>query len=366
MWAPNQVLLTTTPLNSPPYTLNIKNIQSLLGAPITTTNLVNASGNTYPQNLALWLRADQGVSTNSDGTVNNWNDQSGNGNTFTGTGGFEPAYVGNAVNGLPALLFNATNETYLYSTTTGGSLAIVNDMTVFAVMNFTTYADPSGVLASTGGGEILSKTDPNNPNQPASYDYYVYYNSPNDPYFLRGNGTTGGSFVGAGASPSTGVWHEMSAMMTPLVAGAATIYHRLDGRQTGVIAWTGPTPADTGGSAFIGTRPDGAVRLTGYMAELIVVGSALNTNDVDTIETYLGNKYGIITSAPLGIQATNSSSAVVYWQNPVWYNVLQSTPTVKPAVWTTVTTAPTLVNNTNAVSVPTTNQMYFRLKSASQ
>lgn len=366
LWSPTEVLLTTSTLNNPPYTLTIKNVESTLGAVMTTTNWVNAAGTLYPPALALWLRADEGVSTNSDGTVASWNDQSGNGNNFAGTSGFEPAFVANAANGLPALLFNATNETYLYDGSPSMLLQCTNDMTIFAVMNFTTYANPSGALAEQGGGEIISLTDPNNLSTPAPFDYYVYYPSgDNVPIFLRGDGQGGnGSFVGASSSPSTGAWHELSAMMNPQVAGSATIYHRLDGHQNGSPTWSG-TIAYTGGSLFIGTREDGNVRLTGYMAELIVVDSALSTNDYSAIETYLGTKYGILSSQPIGVLSSNST-AVVYWQKTGWYSVLQSTPSLNPAVWTTVTNPVVSIGTTNMVSVPMTNQMFYRLKFESQ
>ena len=60
-------------------------------------------------NCGLWLHAGAGVTTNGSGTVSTWADQSGKGRNATqGTAGAQPLWVANAVNGLPALRFEAT------------------------------------------------------------------------------------------------------------------------------------------------------------------------------------------------------------------------------------------------------------------
>lgn len=361
--SPTEVLLTTSPLATGAiYTLTVQNLQDQFGSVMTTTNIVNVTTN-YP-NVALWLRADEGISAQNGDPVGEWDDQSGNGNNFTGDIGFEPTFVTNAVNGWPALLFNGTNQTYLYDNSGSPTLALTGDMTIFAVMNFTTYLSPSGQSNAPGGGEIISKNDPLNKNIPSSYDYYVYYGGGQAPMLLRGNGTTAQSpFAGAANSPSTGVWHELSAM-----SQGNSEWHRLDGYTNGApVTWsvTGGV-ADTGGLVIIGERTDGNVRLTGEMAELIVVGSALSTSDVTAIETHLGNKYGLIASPKLAIATTNAN-ALVSWQLPQWSFILQSTPNLSPATWSAVTNAPILISNTNAVTLPMgANPMFYRLKSQSQ
>lgn len=365
--SPTEVILTTTPLNSPPYTLHIQNLDDNNGAVMSPTNCLNVSTTLYPPNIDLWLRADKGV-TSSGGDVSEWDDQSGNGNNFTDAGGSsDPTLVSNALNGLPALLFNGTNETYMYAGGSAPSLALTGDMTIFAVMNFTTYLNPSGTTGIGGGGEIISKNDEPTGTFPAPWDYYAYYGGGFAPLLLRGNGTVGQTpFAGAATSPSTGLWHELSAM-----SQGNQELHRVDGRPNGnPITWsvTGGVVNDPNDYVFIGTRADGAIRLTGYMAELMVVGSALSTYDTSSMETYFGSKYGVLASPGLlGITQTNAATATIYWPAPQWSFVLQSTPSLVPASWSNVTAAVTTINGTNVVSVPATNSyMYYRLESQSQ
>jgi hypothetical protein len=60
--------------------------------------------------LALWLRADAGVTADSSGNVSAWADQSGNGHGGTTAGfGNDPRLVPNALNGQPALAFDGTD-----------------------------------------------------------------------------------------------------------------------------------------------------------------------------------------------------------------------------------------------------------------
>lgn len=351
--SPTEVLLTTSTLSTgASYTLTVQNLQDNFGSIMATTNLVNVTASTYPS-VALWLQGDKGI-TASDGTVSEWDDQSGNGNDFFAA--VSPMIVSNAINGRPAVQFNGTNMTFMYAYSSP-TLAITNDMAILAVMNFTTYENASGALAGGGGGEIISKTAYPAYNQPCPYDYYVYYIT-QTPYFLRGNGVGGGTFAGAASSPSTGVWHELSATMI-----GSTISHRLDGHQNGTISWSGSTIADNGDFVTIGKRLDNGLTLTGEMAELIMVGGTLSTNDAAAIETYLGAKYGLINAPGLEISTTNRT-AVVSWPDTQWSFILQSTPRLNAAAWSTVTNTPVLANGTNTVTIPiSTNAMFYRLQS---
>ena len=365
--SPTEVVLTTSPLNNPPYTLHIQNLDDNFGATMSPTNFLNVSTTVYPPNIALWLRADQGVVA-SGGDVSEWDDQSGNGNTFLSPGSTgDPTLVTNA-NGLPAVLFNGTNETYMYASGSAPSLALTGDLTIFAVMNFTTYLTPTGGTGSGGGAEIISKDDSIAGTIPAPFDYYVYYGGGFTPLLLRGNGTTGQTpFAGGANSPATGMWHELSAM-----SQGNQELHRLDGRANGpAITWSvaGGVSNDPNDFVFIGTREDTNIRLTGEMAELMVIGSALSTYDTASMETHLGEKYGLIPSSlPLAISSTNNVNAIVYWPAPQWPFVLQSTPSLNPPVsWSNVTNAMTTINNTNVVPVQlSTNSIFYRLASQSQ
>ncbi len=59
-------------------------------------------------NCGLWLHAGAGVATNGSGYVSTWADQSGNGRNATqGNAAMQPVWMANAVNGLPAVRFEA-------------------------------------------------------------------------------------------------------------------------------------------------------------------------------------------------------------------------------------------------------------------
>src|ERR1035441_6877253 len=176
--APSEVVLTTSVLNpGTAYTLTVQNVKDFF-AQTMTTSPTNLLVGVYPA-VALWVKANTGVTTNGDGTVTQWNDLSGNVNNLVQPYGapYEPQLVPNVLNGQPVIRFTATNETYMYANSSA-TLAITSDMAVFAVVNFAT-------LAGGTNGMIVSKTANNN--IAASYDYYANSSSV---VFYRGNGST--------------------------------------------------------------------------------------------------------------------------------------------------------------------------------
>lgn len=61
--------------------------------------------------LLYWFRADRSLSTDGDGLVTNWGDLSGNAlDVSQGTANKRPSVVSNAVNGIPALRFDGSND----------------------------------------------------------------------------------------------------------------------------------------------------------------------------------------------------------------------------------------------------------------
>ncbi|MGH7953646.1 MAG: hypothetical protein ACREFE_17250, partial [Limisphaerales bacterium] len=112
--ASNEVVLTTSVLDAnTSYTLTVQNVENYYGivqTPSPTSLVVGG----YPANLALWVSADTGVTTNSDGTVAQWNDLSGNMNDLYGAApfGFDNPVLTNDASGEPVVYFdaNATNS----------------------------------------------------------------------------------------------------------------------------------------------------------------------------------------------------------------------------------------------------------------
>jgi len=287
--APNEVVLTTSLLNpATAYTLTVQNVEDSFDQTVTTspTNLLVGI---YPAATALWVKANTGVTTDANG-VNQWNDLSGNVNNLVQSGGspFEPQLVPNVINGQPVIRFAATNETFMQAADSP-TLEITNDLTVFAVINFAT-------LAGGTNGMIVSKTGNNNIADP--YDYYANSSSV---LLLRGNGATSQS-VNSSTLPSVGSPHLLDVTMQ-----GTSVSHRLDGNTNGTGTLS-TAIADSGSPLYIGTRYDQVNRLTGDLAELIVIGSALSAYDVSSVENYLAAEYHL----PIG---ANSGPAIT--QQPV-------------------------------------------------
>jgi hypothetical protein len=108
------------------------------GGPVTRTLTIAALGATGPGGVGasvtnrLWLRADAGTSTTTDGQpVSGWNDQSGNGNNATqGTSANQPLFIASEplANNRPVLRFDGSNDwmqTGTHITDNVGTLMIV-------------------------------------------------------------------------------------------------------------------------------------------------------------------------------------------------------------------------------------------------
>jgi hypothetical protein len=331
---PNEVVLTTSALDPAiSYTVTVQNINDLFG---NTMSAASTPAGIYPPTVSLWLKADSGVTTDSGG-VNQWNDLSGNGNNLSQSFGppYEPELIANAVNGLPAVRFNAANETFM-SASSSPTLAITGDITILAVANFAT-------LAGNTNGMIVSKTAANN--IPAPYDYYV---RPGQVQFYRGNGTVDGLINSTGV-PSVGTPHLLDVVMQ-----GKTVSHRLDGNPNGGGNLS-TTIADNGNSLYIGTREDGTSRLSGDLAELIIINSAISTNDLASLENYLGTKYQLSLGAvPEFLSLTNlgNSQLQLNWR----VGTLQSATNVAgPYVDINNASAPYTVSTTNA-------QQFYRVR----
>ena len=75
-------------------------------------------------NLKLWLKAGAGVKLNS-GRVSQWSDQSGSGtHAQQKTFSYQPAFLSSAVNGLPAVRFDGTNDFMTFSLPLNGLTAM--------------------------------------------------------------------------------------------------------------------------------------------------------------------------------------------------------------------------------------------------
>lgn len=221
------------------------------------------------QGIKLWLRADAGV-TNSAGAVSAWADQSGNANTATQvTSGNRPAYVTNALNGLPVIRFDGMNS-------------------YFGITNF---------LAGTTEAEVLAVLK-------------TATNPPPSPRFLWWLGTI--SWV---AYPTTsGEIVEGFGTLTPYNIGvpaqALTRYHlyEVSGSSGNWRAWINgvlqaQSPGNTygvnpNGTYYLGRNPEGGYMFAGDVAEVLIFNRTLAADERVAVNGYLNGKYGLVSAVP--------------------------------------------------------------------
>ncbi|HTV40147.1 MAG TPA: immunoglobulin domain-containing protein [Candidatus Sulfotelmatobacter sp.] len=276
--APGEVVLTLNSALNPSdvYTLNVQSVNSSLGVTMNPSPASVTIG-TYPADVALWVKASQGITPDGSGGVSQWNDLSGNNNNLMGAGApYDPQYVTNSY-GYPVVRFVGTNFpsfNYLYALDNGSTgLSILSNMCVFAVVNFAT-------LAGNTNGEII---DEDNGNLANPYDYYA---TPSYVDLLRGNGS---SYGGAQSSkpPTVGVPQLLDVVMQ-----GTSVTHRLNGNAngTGTIN-TGIASAES--YVLVGARENDGNFLTGDLQELILIGQALSSSDVASMESYLAGEYNL-------------------------------------------------------------------------
>lgn len=279
--SPNEVLLTTSVLTpGTAYNLTVQNVMDPLGITMAPSPASLAVG-TYP-NVALWVRADAGVTTDGNGNVTQWNDLSTNGNNLYAPYGPPSDPVMATNNGVLAVRFAATNQTSLYANPSA-SLAITNDMSIFAVVNYAT-------LVGNTNGMIVSKTTGNQANP---YDYYTGFGAVR---LLRGNGASSAT-VASSAQPSVGVTHLLDVTMQ-----GTAVSHRLDGQPNGTGTMN-INSTDNNSYLYLGTRADGGNRLSGDLYELIIIGSAMSPADVASMEQYIVAQYNLnlVNTSPTNI-----------------------------------------------------------------
>jgi hypothetical protein len=209
---------------------------------------------TTPQ---LWIKADAGVyvdagvtlATNGQ-TVEQWNDQSGNGNNATqATSGNRPTYNTNKYNGLPAITFAATNLI------TSGSLGpLAQPYTIFVVVRQSTFkANRTAVDTSNGTNECAVLA-----NNSDILDIYA------------GSNVTGG---GTGPWPTT---------YCAVFNGASSSLNR-----NGTLIISGNAGTKAMNDLRLGANPSAASPWVGDIMEALVYAGTLSAGETAQINAYL-------------------------------------------------------------------------------
>ncbi|MFK7848676.1 MAG: T9SS type A sorting domain-containing protein [Rhodothermales bacterium] len=218
--------------------------------------------------LALWLKADAGV-TESSNVVSAWADQTANSNDASqGTPSYQPTYESNALNYNPGILFA---EDFL-----GTSLDInptsVPDVSVVFV--YTPSTDPAGALWGISNGDWNR----------CIWDDATWNNSVSI-------GTAGSTdnvtnlFVSGQANITTVAYDEDASN------GSSVYVNGVLQRQ-----FTADQASLTANNFSVGTWGGGAAandKYQGRVFEGIVYSALLSSQDLNQVQTYLGLKYGI-------------------------------------------------------------------------
>lgn len=235
--------------------------------------------------MELWLKADRGVfsdvaCTTSAGSGNDvacWQDQSGNGWSYTqATSGNRPNFLTAIQNNQPVIRFNGTSD-YLSS---GAVLAAGND-------TFTYFA---GWLANTAGTHVIFEQ---NSATQTTGERAALVTIPAATYGFSGEGN---DFTNT--APYTAGQYEISAMVlngnpiadNVLVYGRGTPY-------TGTINIGTQNVGTSGGSAVGYKIPTNSEFHDGDISEIVVFSNALNDTQRILVENYLSAKYDVALNA---------------------------------------------------------------------
>lgn len=216
-------------------------------------------------NLALWLDANDTSTVTIETGVKAWADKSGNAKTFTqDTLNSQPSYTA-TLNGKNVISFNGSSHQLNNSTN------IINaaNVTIFVVgqRNTGTYGGYITTMDSGAGGDV----------SPA-----LLINVNN--VALRGDAGSLATGAGGFTGPS---------VITGVLSGyAPTLYIAGSMVQSQAASSSASTALNI--KTAIGTyRIAAANYLNGYIAEIICYTRALGTTERQTVERYLGKKWGL-------------------------------------------------------------------------
>lgn len=241
------------------------------------TSILIGGPDTLPvtSNLLAWYRADSLVYSDAGttpvtggGSVQQWNDLSGNGHHLTQTTtASKPTYTASAINGEPGITLDGTNDYMVFPGTNSAS-----NYTFFYVVDATnTTGDPVG----------------------AEY----FFDTQTGRLVLYHLGTSGGAGTD---SDSIGYFDGAFQIVEDAVSGSQIVCFDLDSTsgvgiyRNGSTLSTGTsyTQKAIGGSSAMFSRYDGTVGwLQGDVCEVIVYNTSLSDSDRNSVLAYLRGRY---------------------------------------------------------------------------
>jgi hypothetical protein len=236
--------------------------------------------------LALWLKADAGVTADGSGNVSQWNDQSANQYNATQSSTARPTVVTNIINGNPIIRFNGSAQ---YMSMPAGFGNFTSGATVFSVFNPTTTANYARIFDIGNGA-------------PSDNLALYRYGAANAMQFACFNGGTAATVIGSGD-----LFLNMFQEYTGVESSSSIQLYR-DGlliNQSSGIALQNIIRS----SNYIGKSNWGGNALyQGDMAEIIIYNRTLSSTEQQQVELYLVNKYGLYYTLPAPTITPNGGS----------------------------------------------------------
>ncbi len=294
--------------------------------------------------LTLWLKADAGVTTNGDGTVAAWADQSGQGNDATQPDlSVAPLLGTDAQPGQPVLAFDGATR---YLDVTSTSLALGADISSFFAGRFADFASTPTVWSKTSAG------------LPRPWDFYV---APSGAMtVLRGNNDGQDGVTSTTPLPT----NQFLFGGFTVQGSQATLYS--DGQVIGTGSF-GYGALDAGMPLRIGSRDDLTNQFAGNLGELLVYDHALSTGDLLSVNTYLAGRYGLVlvqvttlAQPALSIKPAQPRKVLVAWPAGSSGFILEGRTSLNSGGWTPIATNPP---NNELLLEATNVTQFFRLQS---
>ncbi|NML59384.1 beta strand repeat-containing protein [Chryseobacterium cheonjiense] len=256
--------------------------------------VATAPGGVFPA-LGVWLKADAGTSTTTNGsTLTSWTDQS-SGSSFTNAAGtvlYQTSAGNSGFNFNPSLNFSTTS-TALRSSNTLFPASPVSSATFFGVSN-------------VNGSQLLSV---NSNLETTAFSFYDYPSFSSNSLFARTNSSSGGLFAANNSLTGT-----ISRISTGIMANGTSVTFSLNGGTATTV--TGTYTTNTGAMTIGADTWSGGDDLTavGNVPEVIAYIRQLTALEQLRVESYLAVKYGITKTGDY-----QNSAATVIWTNDASY-----------------------------------------------
>jgi hypothetical protein len=217
--------------------------------------------------LALWLKADTGITMDGSNYVSNWADQSAEGNDAAqASSGLKPLFVSSGPNGKPCLRFDGSND---YLSAGSDSSLNFSNVTLFVVGSFESPTQNNMTLLSKdeGGG---------NTNK-----WIYWYNDGRMNFHFNPSG----SHVLSTLFPR----EPGRLFLLDMVRNGTAFSHFKDGAAFGTATNSNSSP--TVSSDLRLGQAEGNFYLNGNISEVVLYTAALSQAERESVEIYLADKY---------------------------------------------------------------------------